>query len=105
MSVLHEYKDDRQILNCNERSFNMPAFSSSCATFQTCRVEVKSSYIHLSIYIYIYIRQSIYPSMYLSTGLVDLGRFFQFFNLYTVGRTPWTGDQHVARPLPTHRTT
>jgi hypothetical protein len=23
---------------------------------------------------------------------------------YTVGRTPWTGDQHVARSLPTHRT-
>jgi hypothetical protein len=25
--------------------------------------------------------------------------------LYTVGRTPWTGDQPVARPLPTYRTT
>jgi hypothetical protein len=25
--------------------------------------------------------------------------------IYTVGRTPWTGDQPVARPLPTHRTT
>jgi hypothetical protein len=30
---------------------------------------------------------------------------FQFLNLYTVGRTSWTGDQPVARPLPTHRTT
>jgi hypothetical protein len=30
----------------------------------------------------------------------------QFHNLfYTGGRTPWTGDQPVARPLPTHRTT
>jgi hypothetical protein len=29
---------------------------------------------------------------------------FQFLSLYTVGRTPWTGDQPVARPLPTHRT-
>jgi hypothetical protein len=28
-----------------------------------------------------------------------------FFNLYTVGRALWTGDQPVARPLPTHRTT
>jgi hypothetical protein len=29
----------------------------------------------------------------------------QFHNLffYTVGRTPWTSDQSVARPLPTHR--
>jgi hypothetical protein len=30
---------------------------------------------------------------------------FQFLNLYTVGRTPWSGDQPDARPLPTHRTT
>jgi hypothetical protein len=30
---------------------------------------------------------------------------FQFLNLYTVCRTPWTGDQPVARSLPTHRTT
>jgi hypothetical protein len=30
---------------------------------------------------------------------------FQFLNLYTVGRIPWTGDQPVARPLPTHRKT
>jgi hypothetical protein len=29
---------------------------------------------------------------------------FQFLNPYTVGTTPWTEDQPVARPLPTHRT-
>jgi hypothetical protein len=28
----------------------------------------------------------------------------QFLNLfYTGGRTPWTSDQTVARPLPTHK--
>jgi hypothetical protein len=31
--------------------------------------------------------------------------FFSFLILYTVGRTPWTGDQPVARLLPTHKTT
>jgi hypothetical protein len=31
--------------------------------------------------------------------------FFSLLILYTVGRTPWTGYQPVARPLPTHRTT
>jgi hypothetical protein len=32
--------------------------------------------------------------------------FLQFRNLcYTDGRTHWMGDQPVARPLPTHRTT
>jgi hypothetical protein len=29
---------------------------------------------------------------------------FSFLILYTVGRTPWTGDQPVTRPLPAHRT-
>jgi hypothetical protein len=28
----------------------------------------------------------------------------QFLKPQTVGRTPWTEDQPVARPLPTHRT-
>jgi hypothetical protein len=28
-----------------------------------------------------------------------------FVGPYTVGRHPWTGDQPVARALPTHRTT
>jgi hypothetical protein len=42
-------------------------------------------------------------SVYGSTDLVGLGRFFSFLILYTVGRTPWTGDQPVERPLPTHR--
>jgi hypothetical protein len=37
--------------------------------------------------------------------LLDLGCFFSFLILYTVGRTPWTGDQPVASSLPTHRTT
>jgi hypothetical protein len=36
---------------------------------------------------------------------VGLWPLFSFLILYTVGRTPWTGDQPVARPLPTHRTT
>jgi hypothetical protein len=31
--------------------------------------------------------------------------FFSFLILYTVGRTPWTGVQPVARLLPTPRTT
>jgi hypothetical protein len=30
---------------------------------------------------------------------------FSFLIIYTVGRTPYTGDQAVARPLPIHTTT
>jgi hypothetical protein len=36
---------------------------------------------------------------------LNLGSFFSFLILYTVGTTPWTEDQPVARPLPTQRTT
>jgi hypothetical protein len=32
-------------------------------------------------------------------------QFFSFLILYTVGRTPWMGDEPVARPLPTPRIT
>jgi hypothetical protein len=47
------------------------------------------------------------PEDYLSicTALVDLGRFFSFLIYNTVGRTSWTVNQLVARPLPTHRIT
>jgi hypothetical protein len=42
---------------------------------------------------------------YGSTAFVGPWPLFQFLNLYTVGRTLWTGDQPFARPLPTHKTT
>jgi hypothetical protein len=34
--------------------------------------------------------------------LLNFGSYFSFLSFYTVGRTPWTGDQPVARPLPAH---
>jgi hypothetical protein len=40
----------------------------------------------------------------LFSPLLNLGNFFSFLILYTVGWIPWTGDQPVARPLPAHRT-
>jgi hypothetical protein len=36
--------------------------------------------------------------------LCALAPFFQFPDIFTIGRTPWTSDQLVARPLPKHRT-
>jgi hypothetical protein len=50
----------------------------------------------------------IYLSIYLSTALQPFFGPWPLFSsliLYTVGRTPWTGDQPVARPLPIHKTT
>jgi hypothetical protein len=60
--------------------------------------------IYLSIYEYLSICLSIYLSMALQP-LVGPWPHFDSLIFYTVGRTPWTGDQPVARPLPTHRTT
>jgi hypothetical protein len=34
-----------------------------------------------------------------------LGAPFSFLILYTVGKTPWTGDQHIAWPLRTQDNT
>jgi hypothetical protein len=45
---------------------------------------------------------SIYGSAIL---LLDLSRFFSFLILYTVYRTPYTGNQPVARTLPAHKST
>jgi hypothetical protein len=73
--------------------------------------------ICLSIYLSIYLSVclSIFLSVYLSihlsacvwlwSPLLDVDRFSVFLFLYTFGRTPWTGDQPVATPLSTHRTT
>jgi hypothetical protein len=55
-----------------------------------------------SLFIVRMISLSIYLRLYSPCGPWSL---FQFLNLYTVGRTPWTGNQPVARPLPTHRIT
>jgi hypothetical protein len=41
--------------------------------------------------------------LWLYSPLLNLSGFFSFLILHTVGRTPWTGDQPVTRPLPTHR--
>jgi hypothetical protein len=56
--------------------------------------------------------QGVLPTLYYyyyyygSTALCwALAAYFSFLILHTVGRTPSTGDQPVARPLSIHRTT
>jgi hypothetical protein len=56
---------------------------------------------HKIIILYLH---TIYVTMALQPFVVPWP-LFTFLILYTVGRTPWTGDQLVARlPLPVHRT-
>jgi hypothetical protein len=47
----------------------------------------------------------IFIHRWLFSSLLGPGLFFSFLILYTIGRTPWTGDQPVAMQLPTYRTT
>jgi hypothetical protein len=44
-------------------------------------------------------------SLFLALQPFGSSRLFSFRILYTLGRTPRTGDQPVPRPLPAHRTT
>jgi hypothetical protein len=59
---------------------------------------------HLRLYHYRVL--FIHSSMALQpfVGPWPLAAFFSFVDLYTFGRTPWTREQPVARPLPTHKT-
>jgi hypothetical protein len=88
----------------------LPSKLAQVGIFPTCVWEVYLS-IYLPIYLSIYLSiclsvcLSVCLSICGSTALVDFGRFFGFIIVYTVVRTPWTGDQPIARPLPTHRTT
>jgi hypothetical protein len=47
---------------------------------------------------------SLFIHQWLYNPLLGPGPFFSFIILHIVGRTLWTGDQPIARPLPTHRT-
>jgi hypothetical protein len=47
---------------------------------------------------------SIYPSICGSTDVCWTLELFQFLDLFTVGRTPWTSGHPVTRPLSTYRT-
>jgi hypothetical protein len=49
--------------------------------------------------------QKSFLSVYSSRALVDLGRFLSFLICTQCVGPPWTGEQPVSRPLPTHRTT
>jgi hypothetical protein len=46
-----------------------------------------------------------YFSLALQPPLALPSAFFSFVIIFTDGRTPWTSDKFVARPLPKHRTT
>jgi hypothetical protein len=69
--------------------------------FQRIAVGFKSD-VSNAVLIYIWNILSFSSWIYSPRGPWPL---FQFLNLYTVGWTPWTGDQPIASPLPTQNNT
>jgi hypothetical protein len=59
---------------------------------------------YLSFYLPVCLSLCLSVCLWLYSPLLDLGLFLSFLILQTVGRSPWTSDHPVARPLPTHRT-
>jgi hypothetical protein len=72
-------------------------YKVSCHLFQ--------SYIVLCHYqCYVHLSKLLFFSLIL-LQLWSIGLISQFLDHFTDSRTPWTGDQLVARPLPKRRTT
>jgi hypothetical protein len=61
--------------------------------------------IYLSIYLSICLSVCLSVCLWFYSPLFGIGQFLSFLILYTVLRTLRTGDQPVARPLPTYKTT
>jgi hypothetical protein len=73
-------------------------------------ITLQQKYSHLSKANFVFYLPTYLPTylsiyLWLCSPFWDLYCFLGFLILYTVGRTPWTGDQPVARPLRTCRTT
>jgi hypothetical protein len=80
--------------HCNQiRIWSLPSTSFSLTVLPFDAIHVYSDNRH----------RPYVSTVWLYSPLLDLGRLFSFFILFTVLRTPWTGDQPVARLLPTHR--
>jgi hypothetical protein len=91
LDLIRQYASN---LMCNVTDFRLQIiWNIGCIYLSVCLPVCLAVSVYLSIYL----------SMALQSFLLHLGRFFSFLILYTVGRNPWTGDQPVGRPRPTHR--
>jgi hypothetical protein len=80
---------------CNSHTIN-----TICSVWSLCMYVCKVILLKKRKY---YSLSLIYQCLY--SPILGPGRLFRFVIRYTVCRTPWTGDQPVARPIPAHRTT
>jgi hypothetical protein len=82
-------------------------YSTFLSVYLSVCLTVRPS-VRLSIYLSVYlsVSLSVYLSIYkcLYSPLLGLARSFSFLIFYTVGRTPWMGDQPIVSSLPAYRT-
>jgi hypothetical protein len=88
--MLVNTRKQRKEITFSVRMTTLEASSTVLATFSPPFLSDVCLSLSLSLWLY---------------STLDLGRFFSFLILHTIGRTPWMGDQPVARPLLAHRTT
>jgi hypothetical protein len=91
----------RTYSEASNRPMRLPALflvvvSSICLSLSVCPS------VSLSLCLCLTVSLDIYLWLYSPYGPWPV---LHFLNPRTAGRTPWTEDQPVARPLPTHRTT
>jgi hypothetical protein len=86
------------VINVTVFYYTLVRFVHSHYCYILCRPLYCQNYPMLSRPSYSFIHQWLY------SPLLDTGRFFIFVIFYTVGRTPRTGDQPVARQIPVYAT-
>jgi hypothetical protein len=92
--------------------FLLPPRKLTCKIFWTAQSTNNYQYISNIRSVNLSFCLSFYLPTYLPTYLIylsispmlGLGRLSVSWSFYTVGRTPWMGDQPFARPLLAHRT-
>jgi hypothetical protein len=74
----------------------LPRYSLGEARKNSKNVRFRANTLRITSQTY---KRWIHLHLRLYSPLLDLGRFYSSLIFYTVGRTPWTGDRPVARPL------
>jgi hypothetical protein len=82
-----------------------PKWQFDSAQLRTDNAKAKLLTVHPSVVLARSTKAHITVYLYLALEPLWISAFFSFLIIYTVGRTPWTGDEPVARLLPIHRIT
>jgi hypothetical protein len=98
-SVRCSTKDEVNVLSSSSEAKSKPSKQEASTKLHPKRRWISTWFQSVTI------QRNFLFSMALQPFDEDFSSFLSFLILYRVGKTPWTGDQPVARPLRTHKTT